>query len=381
MVSLTADGDLYAEAYEDNEDIAAVRYGVFAQPPRRVPPGSVYRFRSEPTDAEKLRVRTQAEGIAKDECRAGGALAVLVGPFLLPMVAAVALSAAVVAVPVEAAAVAAPPTAGILRGVVARTAPGSLAGVWRFAMSWKTFRYGDELVGHVRSDRALGSRDLHDVGGGKGVFVEYVTPDDEEEFFDRAVDADARVLPIRRNRQGRREITWKEMRDRIQTEDFGKDWDLPGPRTALWCIEFIDHEGLGVEGHHERFRATCKLQATDWGVQEHFQLCTQVKYALLVDQLDGSNLVSVESKFRRLQTIEYAHGDMTREADAKAVGGKMSLEEQTVFLGASRAHSSVMVCPTLLAYVREEVERDAKLAKALRTAREERDERRKQPKK
>ena len=119
------------------------------------------------------------------------------------------------------------------------------------------------------------------------------------------------------------------------------------------------------------------MQASDWAVQEHFQLCVQLKYALLVDQVDGTNLVGAESEFRRLQIIEYAHGDAAREADAKAVGGKMSLEEQTVFLGATRSHSAVMVCPELLSYVREEVERDAKLAKALRTAREERDERRK----
>ena len=55
----------------------------------------------------------------------------------------------------------------------------------------------------------------------------------------------------------------------------------------------------------------------------------------------------------------------------------MPLEEQTVFAGVSRAFSSVMVCPLLLDHVRGEVERDAKLAKALRSAREERDERRK----
>ena len=55
----------------------------------------------------------------------------------------------------------------------------------------------------------------------------------------------------------------------------------------------------------------------------------------------------------------------------------MSLEEQSVLLGSTRSHSSVMVCPELLSYVREEVERDAKLAKALRTAREEREDRRK----
>ena len=56
----------------------------------------------------------------------------------------------------------------------------------------------------------------------------------------------------------------------------------------------------------------------------------------------------------------------------------MSLEEQTVFMRTTRSSSNIMICPALLGYARAEVERDAKLSKALRLAKEEREEQRKQ---
>jgi len=376
-VIASPDGDVYIENYgPDNQDIAAVRFGVHAQPPFGVGRQQCYRFAQVPTNAEMQGLRREAEQLAEEECRqraaAIGNSGLLKGLRCLASVAAVASVAG---------AAAAPPM-GILRGAAAPPpAAGQPEGVWRAAMSWKNLRYGDEIVNYIPSAGAVGNRDIYDLGGGEAIFVELVTPASEEAFYDRAVDADARVLAVRRNRQGKREITCKEMRAAVKQEEFGKDWHGEGPRTALWCIEYIDHEGLGIEGHHERFRSVCKLQAADWGVQEHFQLCGQLRLALLVDQLDGTNLVSIESKFRRLQTIEFAHMDRAREADARAVGGRMSLEEQTIFSGTTRAHSACMVCPALLDYVRAEVERDAKLAKSLRLAREERDEKRKKDKK
>ena len=99
---------------------------------------------------------------------------------------------------------------------------------------------------------------------------------------------------------------------------------------------------------------------------------------MLIDQLDGTNLVSIEAMFRSLQTIEFGHGDRVKDAESRAVGGRLSLEEQAVFSGVGRSHSALMVCPDLLDHVRTEVERDAKLAKAMRTAREEREEKRKE---
>ena len=101
-------------------------------------------------------------------------------------------------------------------------------------MSWKHLRYGDEIVDYIPSAGAVGNRDIFDIGGGEAIFVEYVTVATEEAFYDRAVEADARVLAVRRNRQGKKEITWKETGTSVEQEEFGKGWHGDGPRTALW---------------------------------------------------------------------------------------------------------------------------------------------------
>eukprot|EP00959_Pyramimonas_sp_CCMP1952_P473882 9502492-Pyramimonas_sp.AAC.1 len=72
----------------------------------------------------------------------------------------------------------------------------------------------------------------------------------------RAVAADARVLPVMRTGT-RREVTWASMAAR--------------------------NEGMGINGHHDRFRAVAKLEPTQWGVQEHYQCCQFVRLLLLSD--------------------------------------------------------------------------------------------------
>ena len=47
--------------------------------------------------------------------------------------------------------------------------------------------------------------------------------------------------------------------------------------------------------------------------------------------LDGTNLVSTETKFRRTQTIEFAHWDKAKDQESKDIGGKLTLEEQAAF--------------------------------------------------
>ncbi|CAE7797631.1 unnamed protein product [Symbiodinium sp. CCMP2592] len=82
-------------------------------------------------------------------------------------------------------------------------------------------------------------------------------------------------------------------------------WNMSGPRAARWCIAYLVNEGMGLEGHHERFRTLCKVDGSAWGAQEHFQLTMMVRHALQIDQLNGYNLMSVEVMFRRMQTIEH----------------------------------------------------------------------------
>jgi len=98
-----------------------------------------------------------------------------------------------------------------------------------------------------------------------------------------------------------------------------------------------------------------------------------LRQALLVDQLNGCNLLSVEIQFRRLQTIEFSYAEKAREAENRSMPGKLSIEEQSSFGGVTRQFSTLMICPSLLEHVKTETEKEAVLQKSLRKAREERE--------
>jgi len=56
-----------------------------------------------------------------------------------------------------------------------------------------------------------------------------------------------------------------------------------------------------------------------------------LRQLIQVDMVNGFNCLGIELIFRRLQTIEYAHSEKAREMESKAVGGKLTLEEQFTF--------------------------------------------------
>ena len=143
-------------------------------------------------------------------------------------------------------------------------------------------------------------------------------------------------------------------------------WKMTGPRTTLWCLNYLSVESLGFEAHHERFRQWCKIDATAWGVQEHFQI------SMFLRQL-ACNSYGVELMFRRVQTIEYAHSERARELEGKTVGGKLSLEEQHTFGSLVRQAGTLMICLALLDHVKTGVEKDVQLSTNMRKAREERE--------
>ena len=366
-IIVTPDYDQYIEDYGgSNEDIQAVRYGTFDRPPAGVPREQVYRFRAALLPEELGNLRREAMVLAEQECRRRaadmGQSQILVGlKFLAPLVDSATTVSTTAA-----------PRTGVLRGAVASLVDEATEGVWRVASTIGKYRYGD-VVQHMGSVAAIGNRDIHDLGNGVAIFVELVTPAEDEAFFARAAAADARILAIRRDRSGKRQVTWRQLAESVSEEDLGDDWDLPGPRTTSYCIHYIDREGGDIEAHHDRFRNICKLDPQMWGVQEHYQTSLTLKYLLLVDQVDGTNLIAVELMFRRLQTIEYVHGERAKESESRGMGGRLSIEEQAAFLGMARSHTSIMFCPKLLEHVRVEIERDAKLLKMLNLVRDERE--------
>ena len=245
---------------------------------------------------------------------------------------------------------------------------------WLAAETIGAIRYGDSVQG-VAAGLARGAKSVHAVPNGPTLFVECVDGGELDEFFSKPGASDFRTLKLVLNGMGQPEQSLREIS--VLCREVPVKWSLPGPRTAKWCINYLAVEGLGFEGHHERLRQVCKVDASAWGIQEHFQVSMAVRQSLLVDQLDGCNLVSIELQFRRLQTIEFSYAEKAREFESRAVGGKLSLEEQTSFGGVTRQFATLMICPDLLEHVKAETEREASLAKNLRKAREERESARK----
>ncbi|CAE7713929.1 unnamed protein product [Symbiodinium sp. CCMP2592] len=241
---------------------------------------------------------------------------------------------------------------------------------WVAAEAAGGYKFGDIVQG-VNVAAADGAKAVHTTAPGASLFVACIRGRDRDAFLRRPGGWDLRTVERVAEELGRSEAPLKDVVS--QCSESPVQWGLSGPRTARWCLQYLIVEGLGLEGHHERVRQLCKVDSSAWGIQEHWQLSNVIKHALQTDQLNGCNLLSLEVMFRRLQTIEYAYSEKAKDSESRAVGGRLSLEEQQTFGGTTRLASTLMVCPELLEHVKAEVERDASLAKNLRKAREERE--------
>ena len=280
------------------------------------------------------------------------------------------------AVPVAPVAVAAAAAPGGLIGTTVDPETGYPGGTlkWLAAETSNGVTYGQEVAG-IAVQMVRGKKHVHVGPAGEQLFVECVDGADFWDFLQRPAHLDMRVLPIKLNALLQPERSLAEVASMCKESKVL--WKLSGPRTSRWCVNYLAIENLGFEGHHERLRTITKADASSWGIQEHFQVSMALRQALLIDQLDAFNLLTIELQFRRLQTIEFSYAEKAREMESKAVGGKLSLEEQTTYGGVTRQYSTLMVCPELLTHVKEETEKEASLAKNLRKAREEREAARK----
>lgn len=241
---------------------------------------------------------------------------------------------------------------------------------WLAAESLEGRKFGEEVI-EVVVARVKGNKHVQDLGGGRFIFCECVHGAELETFLQKPGKCDRRLIVQKKNNLGQPERSLQEVAQ--ESEEVPVAWILPGPRTSRWCINYLAVEGLGFEGHHERLRQICKVDGTAWGIAEHFQTSMALRQALLVDQLNGCNLLSVEIQFRRLQTIEFSYAEKAREAENRSMPGKLSIEEQSSFGGVTRQFSTLMICPSLLEHVKTETEKEAVLQKSLRKAREERE--------
>lgn len=355
-VVVTPDEDVYTETLSVlNPDVRSFRLrDARGRLPAGVPAGVVYALPAWGAgDRTRLEALGQAEAVAEKARRGvpGGQ------PVVAPVVPVPAQAGGVTS---EATGEDVPPGAS---GLPSGTA------VWVAAETAGGYKFGAVVSGVVAA-AVGGAKTIHS-SNGVDVFCQCIDSSGIEAFNAKPCESDIRIVKIKMNAVGTPE---RPLADIVaETKEYKVAWKISGPRTARWCLNYLVIEGFGFEAHHERFRQLCKLEVTTWGVMEHFQLSMILRQLIQVDMLNGYNNLGIELMFRRLQTIEYAHSEKAREMESKAVGGKLSLEEQMTFGSLVRQAGTLMIAPTLLEHVKLEVEKDVQLQKNIRKAREERE--------
>ena len=233
-----------------------------------------------------------------------------------------------------------------------------------------------EVVGLVGDEILQGDIGLKP-GGGKFFAIRKMKRSDLTLYTGKEAAADARLLGISFQGVARSERQWRDLSREIRQEEFS-DWVVPGPRTATWCVQFINRKNGGPTDHHKWWSQAHGLKPDSWGMAEHDNLSNFLDRLGRYDGLDLSNLAGAELIFRRLQLIEYLYsergpggGKASKGEKKKEDPGNLSYEA-TIFGGAHKEYSDCMVAPSLLEYVAKEVENEAAVMKSVRKAREER---------
>ncbi len=412
-VICTPDADIYIEDF-DGEDFADVRVVPIAggRPSGLV--GTIYPFLTVPTAALRAKWTKEAKSVADAHDKEVAAAAAA---------KARAENNAVVAVPkvarrvsVKAAPAADAPEAGEQDGTVLE--PGHLAEApERAGHRWYSIDLerdgpvepGTDLTGLYSSCLVFGGRGTFVFDDGRQVLgaCKKVTASEAEasrlvraaEFLEDLKKGvkwtkevktppaaepalDARLLEVREDARGRRHRDWASgalAAEPVEIANFAVD----GPRSAKWVLDFVARVSpAGAESYHRWWRTVTKLTMADWGVPEHAQLCRYLDLAVMYDQVDASNLASLEAIVRRLQLIEFQYRERSREAlrgGSHAGAASSSLtglavmqgEEAALFDGEGKTDTSVCVCPQLVEWISGELEKTAKIDKAARKAREE----------
>ena len=146
------------------------------------------------------------------------------------------------------------------------------------------------------------------------------------------------------------------------------DWPVPGPRTVHWVAVFMLENGGSALGHHVQWRSLIQLALDDIIVSTHLEFSKIFETALCYDQLEISNLASLELVARQLQLCEERHRD--RILGTKP-GQAAQHDEHYYFTGMATTRG-LMVAPALSSWISEQIARENAIAKEKRKAREER---------
>ena len=137
---------------------------------------------------------------------------------------------------------------------------------------------------------------------GAVVQVELVRDSSLDQWRSEVRPVDARILPAAVLPGGKRGRRFADAVAMVSEEAYA-DWPVAGPRTVLWCLQFLARTNQGALEHHYKWKQLSKLQVHDYGVEFHESVMRIVELAVTYDQVDPTNLAALEVALRRAQII------------------------------------------------------------------------------
>ncbi|CAK0889503.1 unnamed protein product, partial [Prorocentrum cordatum] len=330
----SADHDVYEERYsQGNPDIVAVVFSPTRQALQGVDPNLLYRFRREPNGRETVAIQDAlvqvADQLYLDRERAAGRPRVLPagGSYLEFDFTAAAPGPGVpgagpaALVPAGGAAAGAAPAAPLAIAAAAGAAgpPVVPAPAWVLIGSTGGGNRGDvvQLNGTERIEGDIGLLQLN----AGWVAIRRISMDPSV-YRCAESGADIRLLGVPPRPDGSRQrLAWREAVP-MMVENVIPGWLLDGPRTMLWCAQFIDRKRGGPAEHYNSFVAFYHLTKEDYGVAHYENIMKMMEHLACWDQVNLPDLVGAELAIRQAQLYEYIYSMEFEEPARPREGGR-----------------------------------------------------------
>ena len=210
--------------------------------------------------------------------------------------------------------------------------------------------------GDIRmGDRALHCLDDGDVVASKRVPIHQAAAELEES------GADARVMvPLVYDTEGKR---FREFGDAVRhmRQEAVVEFPITGDRSTGWLLRYITEHGGTPDGRHTKWAAEQKVEKDSAAYHIHDLLGLALELGATFDQLDLTNLASMEVVSRLYQLTEETNGSMRVEGFEHYVGRDV----------AGSLKRGIALAPGLAKYTTDRLAQQTSLLKERRKAREE----------
>ena len=159
----------------------------------------------------------------------------------------------------------------------------------------------------------------------------------------------------------RRFILFKDAYPLLRQSEF-KDWQFKGPRAVQEFLGSIHESGTDLGNYHLQWAKNSGVNTHTGACHEHKNLVEMIRLAICRDQLDVSNLMSMELAVRRVVQIEVAVARNPSNPDYS--GLEVLLENPLAESGAANTRS-------LDEWVTSKLKERAQIAKQTRLFKEE----------